>query len=430
MWPSTRRHGYGQHRHRPDFLEPIAPSSAGVIALGIDDTNSLNFNTVGLQFASLGTISGSGETLSKAFTYSGMLIPFGTQYILGGGGGTLNVTSTLADAAAGSTSVLITLNGTTTPTTAVGSPGSATVILANSGNSYTGTTTIFGTAATAATTPVLEITADSDLGMDPSGPTTATNIFINGGELFAANTFSLNVNRNVAIGPASGSGTGAIDVYGLLTLSGLSNVTDPYDTLTVDGNITNNGAGTGQLVVNTQGLTGSQGNHGSLVLNGADTYSGGTKDSSAASALEFDDPSNTDTFPASLPTSGTLTIGAGVTVADGLPINQAFVNAFTPTTTGGYVIALGANSSNPLDFGADREQFRESVSRGPRLRRGQCQRHLHVLGHVHAERDRRRDGYVARKYISAGRRRRRPDLCYSHYGHQHGGRHRRSERQP
>ena len=101
------------------FLTRIDPTSAGVVALaGVASSNALTFSTLGLTGVSLGA--------TIAATYSGTLTPAGGAYRLGGGGGTLTVSSTLSGANA---------------LTAFGSGTVGTVIL-TSAASYTGPTSL------------------------------------------------------------------------------------------------------------------------------------------------------------------------------------------------------------------------------------------------------------------------------------------------
>ncbi len=74
------------------FLGRIASptTSYGVVALGANDSQNLNFNSSSLTNASLGAVGTQ--------TYSGTLTPNGTTYRLGGGGGTLILSSALTGA--------------------------------------------------------------------------------------------------------------------------------------------------------------------------------------------------------------------------------------------------------------------------------------------------------------------------------------------
>ena len=117
--------------------------------------------------------------------------------------------------------------------------GGGTLTLSGLANTYSGITTVNG--------GTVAIGADNNLGNNGG-------IVLNGGALSAASSLTLNASRSVAVGPASGSGTGTLDAA-----SG--------QTLTFNGVIGNNLSGTGSLT-----KTGS----GTLVLGGANTYNGST----------------------------------------------------------------------------------------------------------------------------------------------------------
>ena len=98
------------------FFDRIAnlPTTSGTIALGVASANNLDFTTA--PNARLGAIA--------SFTYSGTITPAGSTYRLGGGGGTLTVSSALTAGHA-----LVITGG---------------VILSNSANDFTGGITIAG----------------------------------------------------------------------------------------------------------------------------------------------------------------------------------------------------------------------------------------------------------------------------------------------
>ena len=107
-------------------------SSTGTVALGVDDSNNLNFSS--LKNISLG--------VEGAATYSGVITPGSNGYFLGGGTGTLTVSSQLTGANA-----LTYDEGLLTDNGADGSGRApATVILTNPNDNYTGATTVtYGT---------------------------------------------------------------------------------------------------------------------------------------------------------------------------------------------------------------------------------------------------------------------------------------------
>jgi autotransporter-associated beta strand protein len=109
-------------------------------------------------------------------------------------------------------------------------------------NTYSGGTTILGGS--------VSVTNDSNLGASTG------DLVLDGGALSAAASFTLNANRKIYLGPATGSGTGTLDVAAGATL-------------TYGGTLADNGAGAGTLV-----KTGS----GTLTLSTSSraTYAGDT----------------------------------------------------------------------------------------------------------------------------------------------------------
>jgi len=133
-------------------------------------------------------------------------------------------------------------------------------LLLSASNGYTGPTTI----TTGAT---LIVTADNQLGALP-GSATPGDIVLNGGALQLGGTFTVNSNRGMALGPTSGTGSGTILVKGTSTAF--------TDSVTYNGNITNNGSGSDAL--NITGTNAGSGNYNETVitLGGSNSYTGGT----------------------------------------------------------------------------------------------------------------------------------------------------------
>jgi fibronectin-binding autotransporter adhesin len=330
------------------FLGQINSISGGVVALGGNSGNNLDFSSNGANLAGV-SLGATG-----AFTYSGMLTPNGTTYLLGGGGGTLTVSTGLVGSSDGLT---VTLNGTSLGSVILtgansyggvtkinlggilqlgnggpngGIPNSASVtdngalVFDESGsNTFSqtvsgsgsiiqmGGTTVLGTSnsysgGTTIDAGALSISADGSVGAAPSLPS-AGNLIINGGTLIAASTFALNPNRGIALGPNSGSGSGAIEVAA-------------NQTLTYGGIIANNTAnGTGGLTVGN--LT-SDGNTGTLALTGGgSTYTGPTATYAGVLSIASDLSLGADPGAA---TPSDVVIDGGVLF---LATNQANLNA-------------------------------------------------------------------------------------------------------
>jgi autotransporter-associated beta strand protein len=122
----------------------------------------------------------------------------------------------------------------------------ANTLTLSGANTYSGGTMIVS--------GTLSVSSDGNLGAAP-GSATPGKLVIGGGALMASNSFTLNTNRGIALGPGAGSaGAGTI-----IVASG--------KTLTYGGAITNNGSNTGSLI-----KTGA----GTLTLTGTNTYSGDT----------------------------------------------------------------------------------------------------------------------------------------------------------
>jgi fibronectin-binding autotransporter adhesin len=288
------------------FLSRIVNTSAGVIALGANSANALDFSSAGanLTAASLGA--------DGNFTYSGTLTPNGTTYRLGGGStadnaGSLTVSSALNDAAAGPTSLVVSLNGTTL----------GGVILTNS-NGYTGSTTINAGAS-------LQLGAGSTTGSIPS----TSGIVDNG---------ILAVNRSNAVAegtdfPGGITGSGGLSELGTGTLTILGTDTYTGNTVIDQGTIASsaNLTFTGGLVF---GATSGSTNHGALTLTGANgTFGSLTVQNNNATA-------NTITLDG----SKSLTINGPVSV--GVVLNNAAASLLSNLTvaSGSFTANLGTGT--------------------------------------------------------------------------------------
>ncbi|HEY1788044.1 MAG TPA: autotransporter-associated beta strand repeat-containing protein [Verrucomicrobiae bacterium] len=160
--------------------------------------------------------------------------------------------------------------------------------------------------------------ADPNLGAVPASATVG-DIVINGGILRATNSFTINANRGIAVGSASGGG-GTV-------------IVDAGKTLTYSGIIANNG-GSGGL---------SKSSFGGLTLSGANTYTGPTVIQNGLLTLNFGAagaPANNIISGSSPLTVGGTTAGVGQTNYAGLLLSGAASTAVSQTFNG-TVIAPG-----------------------------------------------------------------------------------------
>jgi autotransporter-associated beta strand protein len=147
----------------------ISVNSSGVLALSGMSSESINMAPYGSL--ALGAVAAGA-------TYSGVLTPSGSTYRLGGGGGTLSVTSNLIDQNLIPRSLV------------VGSGGTGTVVLSGS-NTYSGGTTITagtlqvgngGCDATLGSGPIF-VSSDSLLNFDLGNTLAVSNAITSGGEV-------------------------------------------------------------------------------------------------------------------------------------------------------------------------------------------------------------------------------------------------------
>ena len=152
------------------FLGRIVTTSAGVVALNVNSANNLDLHAAGANL----TAARLGAT--RAFTYSGTLTPNGATYRLGGGTGTLTVSSALS----GANSLDVGLGGT----------ASGTVASTNAGNNYSGGTSVNG--------GTLSVATDNVLGTG--------NLTLGGGTLLVGSGFT--TSKTVTLAALNGGTTG------------------------------------------------------------------------------------------------------------------------------------------------------------------------------------------------------------------------------
>lgn len=202
----------------------------------------------------------------------------------------------------------------------LGKTGTGTLTLSGTSSNYTGGTTI--------SDGTLSISSDSNLGATP-GSATPGNVILNGGKLNTSVTMTLNSNRGIAVGPASGNGTGTLDP-------------SAGTTLTYGGIIANNGSGTGGLTkTNTTGT---------LVLSGANTYSGDTTISGGT--LQLGNvaaiPSGSGKGNLALASGSTLDLNNLSPTVNGL----SGLGTVTNSATGSATFSVGGNDASSLFAGA------------------------------------------------------------------------------
>src|SRR2546426_1142451 len=246
-------------------------------------TNSNNLK--GTSFNSI-TISGSGYTVGgNATTLTGSLADSsvaGTNTISLGLTFAATRTVTVSNAA-----TTLTISGVISGAGGLTKSGSGTVTL-SAANTYTGVTTInVGTIA---------IAADAGLGASPGAPT-AGKLTFGGGTLRTTASFTLAANRGVAL-----TGAGTIS-------------TDPGTTLTYGGIA----AGAGPLTkVGT----------GTMILSGANTYSGATTVSAGVLDVQNNSSLGTAAGATTVASGGALQVdGSGLLIAEPVTLNGTGIAA-------------------------------------------------------------------------------------------------------
>lgn len=118
----------------------------------------------------------------------------------------------------------------------------------NGANTYEGGLSLTG--------GILGVNSDASFGVVPASPT-PQNIILNGGVLTPTASFTLNANRDIAVGPNTGTGNASINIPDTVSV-------------TIPGIISNNESGIGGLTINS-----AASDTGTLILSGANTYTGG-----------------------------------------------------------------------------------------------------------------------------------------------------------
>ena len=205
------------------------------------------------------TIDASSGTLCLG-AIGGVLIPSGMQSLTFGT--TVNSGTLTAGGAANTPGELVFINNSannlqvnsviadngTGNSVSITKAGSGAVTLA-AANTYSGATIIGGGSLT--------VNADANFGTTPAAATVA-NIIVNGGTLLATQSFTLNANRGIGLGPTNRYGNGIFNVASGQTLS-VGGIVANTDT-------TGNGPGGSLTKIGS----------GTLALNGANSYSSGT----------------------------------------------------------------------------------------------------------------------------------------------------------
>lgn len=201
--------------------------------------------------------------------------------------------------------------------------GTNTIFLANLGDTQLGNVTIEsgrlsleGTTSLSSQPGSIHITTTGELGFEGSTVPQSKRVEIDGGKI-VFNSGVLNaISGDLALSSiAPNTFQGPISAAATLTLSG---------SVTGGGNVTKTQDGT-------------------LVLSGANSYSGGTF--IGGGAVHF-------LTPQSVPSTGQIVLGTNTTVGLGFVIDQNFLQSNIPATPNPATIALGTDNANNLDFTA------------------------------------------------------------------------------
>jgi len=269
-------------------------------------------------------------TLNGANTYTGLtIVQFGTLQI-GTGGTTGSINGNVE--VRGSSSLVfnrsdnITYGGLVTSLGTLRQIGSGTLTLTNN-NAYLGITTVTGGGT-------ISISSDANLGSAPSTFSPTVNIILNNGTLATTASFTLQDSRWIAVGPASGTGSGTLNVTA--------------GTLTYNGIIQNNGSSTSGLNKTGAGL---------LILGGDSSFSGGLTVNQGPLQITSQTALGTGTFTigTGAATGATTSVTAaplGVNITSAVTLaNNVSLPAFGAATTISIVKAsAGAALGTDLNF--------------------------------------------------------------------------------
>ncbi len=291
----TVNHGGGVVLRSYLTLQRIADDSTGALVLLPNNSNE-DVNMAGHPSLSLGA--------AGTVSYYGTLTPASTTYNLGGGWGTL------------------TFNPSITGAYGLNVQGPGTVVIASSANNYSGGTTL----------------SDGELGVTNANALGSGTLTIAGGTLANAGTGAITLANNIPSvwnGDFTFAGTNDLNLgTGSVTLggSGSRTVTVASNTLTVGGPIGDGGHGYGLTKAGT----------GTLVLGGANTFTGGVAIS--AGTLELDNANAAQYSTVTVGVNNGLVFGSGVTA----PVLGGLAGAgnVNLATTGSATVSLTVGGSN------------------------------------------------------------------------------------
>jgi len=195
-----------------DFLNRIVQTSTGCAALAVNSANNLNFSSgsgdANLASVSLGAVGSA--------TYTGTLTPYGTTYLVGGGGGTLTLSNT--NAVTGANSLQVVGNGSVVLTAANNLTGTANI-------SSGGRLDVKGSLASVGSVTVDGTTGGATLILDGANAIHSTSAITG---ITAAATLIANSTQNLGSINSAGSTTftagtssiGTIDGAGSLSVTG------------------------------------------------------------------------------------------------------------------------------------------------------------------------------------------------------------------